>query len=66
MAYWEEFKRTYPVGMFAVALDRKLLEWNNTFVNLVNWNDILFRIFRQTKRDNTTWTQKKTFAILIW
>ena len=37
--YWEEFKRTYPVGMFAVAPDRKVLEWNNTFATLINWRD---------------------------
>jgi len=37
--YWEEFKRTYPVGMFAVSPDRKFLEWNNTFAALVKWND---------------------------
>jgi methyl-accepting chemotaxis protein len=37
--YWEEFKRTYPVGMFAVSPERKFLEWNNTFANLINWRD---------------------------
>jgi methyl-accepting chemotaxis protein len=37
--YWEEFKKTYPVGMFAVSPDRKFLEWNNTFAALVKWND---------------------------
>jgi len=39
MFYWEEFKRTYPVGMFAVSPDRKFLEWNNTFSSLVGWSD---------------------------
>jgi len=39
MFYWNEFKRTYPVGMFAVSPERKFLEWNNTFASLVKWND---------------------------
>ena len=39
MFYWEEFKRTYPVGMFAVSPDRKFLEWNNTFASLMGWSD---------------------------
>ena len=39
MFYWEEFKRTYPVGMFAVLPDRKFVEWNDDFKNLVKWND---------------------------
>ena len=37
--YWEEFKRTYPVGMFSVSPERKFLEWNNTFASLVGWSD---------------------------
>jgi PAS domain S-box-containing protein len=37
--YWEEFKRTYPVGMFAVSPERKFLEWNNTFASLIGWSD---------------------------
>ena len=37
--YWEEFKKTYPVGMFAISPDRQFLEWNSTFKNLVEWND---------------------------
>jgi len=37
--YWEEFKRTYPVGMFSVSPQRKFLEWNNTFASLVGWSD---------------------------
>ena len=37
--YWEEFKRTYPVGVFAVSPDRKFLEWNHTFAELVKWYD---------------------------
>jgi len=37
--YWEEFKRTYPVGLFAVTPDRKFVEWNNTFASLVGWAD---------------------------
>ena len=39
MFYWEEFKRTYPVGMFAVSPDRKFLEWHSTFSSLVGWSD---------------------------
>jgi len=37
--YWEEFKRTYPVGMFAVTPDRKFIEWNEDFKRLLKWND---------------------------
>ena len=37
--YWEEFKRTYPVGMFSVTPERKFLEWNSTFASLVGWSD---------------------------
>ena len=37
--YWEEFKRTYPVGMFAVSPERKFLEWNNLFATLIGWRD---------------------------
>ncbi len=37
--YWEEFKRTYPVGMFSVTPERKFLEWNATFASLVGWSD---------------------------
>jgi len=39
MFYWEEFKRTYPVGMFAVLPDRKFVEWNDDFKKIVKWND---------------------------
>lgn len=39
MFYWNEFKRTYPVGMFAVLPDRKFVEWNESFKALVKWND---------------------------
>ena len=37
--YWEEFKRTYPVGMFVVTPDRKFIEWNEEFTRLLKWND---------------------------
>jgi len=37
--YWEEFKRTYPVGMFAVLPDRKFVEWNEDFKKLIKWTD---------------------------
>ena len=36
--YWEEFKRTYPVGMFAVTPDRKFIEWNSYFETLTGWS----------------------------
>jgi len=39
MFYWEEFKRTYPVGVFAVLPDRKFVEWNESFTSLMKWND---------------------------
>jgi len=39
MFYWSEFKRTYPVGVFAVLPDRKFVEWNESFKSLVKWND---------------------------
>jgi len=37
--YWEEFKKTYPVGMFSVLPDRKFVEWNDSFKSLMKWND---------------------------
>lgn len=37
--YWDEFKRTYPVGMFAVLPERRFIEWNTTFTSIVKWND---------------------------
>ena len=39
MFYWEEFKRTYPISMFAVLPDRRYVEWNSAFAGLVGWND---------------------------
>ena len=39
MFYWEEFKRTYPIGVFAVLPDRKFVEWNESFKSLIKWND---------------------------
>ena len=36
--YWEEFKKTYPIGMFAVTPNRKLIEWNGFFETLTGWN----------------------------
>jgi len=39
MFYWNEFKSTYPDGMFAVLPDRKFIEWNDNFKSLVKWND---------------------------
>lgn len=37
--YWEEFKRTYPVGMFCVTPQRKLIEWNGYFKDMVGRSD---------------------------
>ena len=37
--YWEEFKQTYPVGMFAVTPERKFIEWNEDFRKLLKWDD---------------------------
>lgn len=39
MFYWSEFKRTYPVGVFAVTPDRKFVEWNESFKSLLKWSD---------------------------
>jgi PAS domain-containing protein len=36
--YWSEFKRTYPISMFAVTPKRKFIEWNNAFETLTKWN----------------------------
>jgi PAS domain S-box-containing protein len=36
--YWEEFKNTYPVGMFAVTPDRKFIEWNRYFEEITGWS----------------------------
>jgi len=36
--YWEEFKKTYPVGMFVVTPDRKFIEWNSYFEKLTGWS----------------------------
>jgi PAS domain S-box-containing protein len=36
--YWEEFKRTYPVGMMAVTPDRHFIEWNGYFEQITGWS----------------------------
>jgi PAS domain S-box-containing protein len=36
--FWTEFKRTYPVALFAVTPDRKLVEWNVHFEELTGWS----------------------------
>lgn len=36
--YWEEFKKSYPVGMFSVNANRNFVEWNENFEKLVNWS----------------------------
>ena len=37
--YWNEFKKNYPVGVFAVLPDRTFVEWNEEFKRLVDRND---------------------------
>ncbi len=36
--YWKEFRRTYPVGTFVIAPNRKILEWNSFFETLTGWS----------------------------
>jgi PAS domain S-box-containing protein len=36
--YWNRFKNTYPVGMFAVTPKRKFIEWNSDFEKITGWN----------------------------
>jgi len=36
--YWEEFKNTYPVGMFAVLPNREFVEWNKYFEDMTGWS----------------------------
>ena len=36
--YWEEFKNTYPVGMFAVRPNREFIEWNRYFEQMTGWS----------------------------
>jgi len=36
--YWEEFKNTYPVGMFAVLPNRAFVEWNKYFEDITGWS----------------------------
>ena len=35
---WNKFKQTYPVALFAVAPDRRFLEWNQGFEELTGWS----------------------------
>lgn len=35
--YWEKFKETYPVALFAVTPDRKFIEWNKEFEKLTGY-----------------------------
>ena len=37
--YWEIFKYTYPVAIFATSPERKLLEWNKRFEELTGWSE---------------------------
>ncbi|NPA74409.1 MAG: hypothetical protein GXO12_06825, partial [Epsilonproteobacteria bacterium] len=36
--YWHEFKNKYPVALFAVLPNRKFIEWNKDFENLIGWS----------------------------
>ena len=36
--FWNEFKKEYPVALFVVSPQRRLLEWNNNFEQLVGWS----------------------------
>ncbi len=36
--YWKEFKRTYPVGVFSVLPNRRILEWNCYFETITGWS----------------------------
>jgi len=37
--YWGKFKENYPVAFFAVTPDRKFIEWNKAFEQLLGWSD---------------------------
>ena len=36
--FWNEFKKEYPVALFVVSPQRRLLEWNDNFEQLVGWS----------------------------
>jgi PAS domain S-box-containing protein len=36
--YWQEFKNTYPVALFAVTPERKFIEWNRVFEEITGWS----------------------------
>jgi len=37
--YWEIFKYTYPVAIFATSPQRRFLEWNKKFEELTGWSE---------------------------
>jgi len=37
--YWEVFKETYPVAFFCVTPDRKFIEFNRVFEELLGWSE---------------------------
>jgi len=37
--YWEVFKYTYPVAIFATSPKRRFLEWNKRFEELTGWSE---------------------------
>ena len=38
LKYWQTFKNTYPVGMFAITPKRRFIEWNKDFEILTGWS----------------------------
>ena len=37
--YWQTYKYTYPVAIFATSPKRKFLEWNKRFEELTGWSE---------------------------
>ncbi len=37
--YWQTYKYTYPVAIFATSPKRKFLEWNKKFEQLTGWSE---------------------------
>ncbi len=37
--YWQTFKYTYPVAIFATSPQRRFLEWNKKFEELTGWSE---------------------------
>lgn len=41
--FWNNFKKEYPVALFVVSPQRRLLEWNDNFEQLVGWSSYELR-----------------------